>query len=86
MEEVTKKKGLLDIFEEKKLKHKAVSSKYHVPESEIATFVEPVRVRTKPIEEKGDIGWLEVFARASKRSSAAGLAAGESCGSSLPRF
>eukprot|EP00277_Geminigera_cryophila_P046753 CAMPEP_0173066782 /NCGR_PEP_ID=MMETSP1102-20130122/6410_1 /TAXON_ID=49646 /ORGANISM="Geminigera sp., Strain Caron Lab Isolate" /LENGTH=207 /DNA_ID=CAMNT_0013934293 /DNA_START=30 /DNA_END=653 /DNA_ORIENTATION=+ len=77
MEEVTKKKGLMDVFEEKKLKHKAVASKYHVPASEIADFVEPVRVRVKAVEEKGDIGWLEVFARASKRSSAAGLAAGE---------
>ena len=56
-------------FEEKKLKAKAISSKYHVRESERADFVEPVRERKKASKESGDIGWDEVFARRSKRSN-----------------
>jgi hypothetical protein len=68
--EAPKKKGLLETFEEKKLKAKAISSKYHVRESERADFVEPVRERKKPSAESGDIGWDEVFARRSKRSNA----------------
>jgi hypothetical protein len=65
-----KKRGLLEAFEEKRLKAKAVSSKYHVPASERSDFVEPTRERKKPAKESGDIGWYEVFARRSKRSSA----------------
>ena len=67
--EAPKKKGLLETFEEKKLKAKAISSKYHVRESERADFVEPVRERKKASKESGDIGWDEVFARRSKRSN-----------------
>ena len=37
------------------LKHKAISSKYHVPESERADFVEPSRVRNQPSKETGDM-------------------------------
>lgn len=47
--------GLLDIYEEKKLKHKAIASKFHVPPSERANFVEPVRERRKPSKETGDM-------------------------------
>ena len=65
-----KKKGLLEAYEEKKKKHKAISSRYHVPESERDSFEEPVRARPKRAKETGDIGWLEVFARRSKRSFA----------------
>ena len=70
VQEEQKKRGLLEIYEEKKRQHKAVSSKYHVPESERDDFVEPVRSRPKRAKETGDIGWLEVFARRSKRSFA----------------
>ena len=65
-----KKKGLLEMYEEKKKQHKAISSRYHVPESERDNFEEPVRARPKRAKETGDIGWLEVFARRSKRSFA----------------
>ena len=61
-----KTKGLLEVYEERKRQHKAISSRYEVPDSELDEHVDPVRSRPKRPKETGDIGWLEVFARRSK--------------------
>ena len=66
VQEVQKTKGLLEVYEERKRQHKAISARYHVPDSELDDHVDPVRSRPKRPKETGDIGWLEVFARRSK--------------------